>query len=80
MFEKLSDSQRRVVECDAARIVVKACPGSGKTYSVTARLAKLLTSGAHNKHQGIATLSFTNIACEEIRKGLNSEYSIEDVD
>lgn len=79
MFEKLSDSQRRVVECDSARIVVKACPGSGKTYSVTARLAKLLTSDTHSKYQGIATLSFTNIACEEIRKGLNSEYSIGDI-
>lgn len=79
MFEKLSDSQKRIVDCNASRIVVKACPGSGKTFSITARLAKLLRNDNSYKHQGIAALSFTNIACEEMRKGLNSEYSICDI-
>lgn len=79
MFEKLSDSQKRIVNCNASRIVVKACPGSGKTFSVTARLARLLVGDGPYRHEGIAALSFTNTACEEIRKGLYAECSISDI-
>jgi len=70
MFERLSDSQRQIVDCPDKRIVVKACPGSGKTFSVTARFARLLSDNNLNRHQGIAIISFTNTACEEIRKNL----------
>ena len=62
MLEKLSPSQREIVNCPDRRIVVKACPGSGKTFSVTARLAKLLCNNELNKHQGIAAISFTHTA------------------
>lgn len=79
MFEKLSVSQLVIVNCDAPRIVVKACPGSGKTFSVTARLAKLINEKTLGSHQGIAALSFTNTACDEIRKGLKSEYGISEI-
>lgn len=70
MLEKLSPSQREIVNCPDRRIVVKACPGSGKTFSVTARLAKLLCNNELNKHQGIAAISFTHTACDEIRNGI----------
>ena len=70
MFEKLSARQREIVSCPDGRIVVKACPGSGKTFSVTARLARLLSNNELNKHQGIATLSFTHTACDEIKNGI----------
>jgi len=79
MFENLSESQREIVDCDASRIIVKACPGSGKTYSVAARFARLLNKNDLSRHQGIAAISFTNTACEEIRKELDTEYSINDV-
>ena len=39
---QLSAQQQAVVGCNEPRIVVKACPGSGKTFSVAARMAKLL--------------------------------------
>ena len=38
---QLSAQQQAVVGCNEPRIVVKACPGSGKTFSVAARMAKL---------------------------------------
>jgi DNA helicase II / ATP-dependent DNA helicase PcrA len=78
MFSKLSYSQKRIVVCNEPRIIVKACPGSGKTYSVTARLARLLKCNRLSKHQGIAALSFTNTACDEIRKGLKENFGIND--
>lgn len=70
MFERLSPSQREIVNCPDSRIVVKACPGSGKTFSVTARLARLLIHNELNRHQGVAAISFTHTACDEIRKGI----------
>ena len=33
---QLSAQQQAVVGCNEPRIVVKACPGSGKTFSVAA--------------------------------------------
>ena len=50
--------------------ILKACPGSGKTFSVSARLSRLLKDNDLNNHQGIAAISFTNTACEEIRNNL----------
>ena len=79
MFEKLSESQRNIVNCTDSRIIVKACPGSGKTFSVTARLAKLLIANELGRHQGIATLSFTNTACDEIIKGMKKDYNISEI-
>jgi len=70
MFDKLSPSQQNIVNCPDKRIVVKACPGSGKTYSVSACFERLLNDNDLNRHQGIAAISFTNTACEEIRNNL----------
>jgi hypothetical protein len=39
MFDILSDTQRKIVFEKEGKFVVRACPGSGKTYSVAARLA-----------------------------------------
>ena len=65
MFRTLSDNQREIVFNKSGKFVVRACPGSGKTYCVSARLARLI----HNwekKHERIAVLSFTNVAWQEI--------------
>jgi DNA helicase-2/ATP-dependent DNA helicase PcrA len=71
---ELSFAQKRIVVCKSPQIIVKACPGSGKTLSVAARLARLLQSNNLGRHQGIAVLSFTNTACEEIKKKLKGEF------
>lgn len=71
---QLSAQQQAVVDCTEPRIVVKACPGSGKTFSVAARMAKLLQENKLSRHQGIAAISFTNTACEVIQKELKETF------
>lgn len=74
MAIQLSAQQQAVVDCNEPRIVVKACPGSGKTFSVAARMAKLLRENNLSRHQGIAAISFTNTACEVIQKELKETF------
>lgn len=74
MVVQLSAQQQSVVDCIEPRIVVKACPGSGKTFSVAARMAKLLRENKLSRHQGIAAISFTNTACEVIQKELKETF------
>jgi superfamily I DNA/RNA helicase len=51
------------------RFVLWACPGSGKTFTVAHRLAYRLEDWSQPRC-GIATLSFTNVAHEEISSQL----------
>ena len=64
----LSPKQKQVVT-HVGNGVVRACPGSGKTKSLNARLAYHM-AGWDSYRQGIAALSFTNVAAEEIKSGL----------
>lgn len=50
------------------KIVLNACPGSGKTTTVAFKITKLLENweNEHGKYSGIACLSFTNGAKDEI--------------
>jgi len=75
MFSHLSDKQREICNFQEGLVVVKACPGSGKTYSVAARIAKLLLN-CNFKRKGIAALSFTNVACNEILHKLDQDFGI----
>ena len=54
---------------------MKACPGSGKTLTVAARIHRLLTDW-DRPHAGIAALSFTNVAWQEIQSYLANEFQI----
>lgn len=76
---QLSAQQQAVVDCNEPRIVVKACPGSGKTFSVAARMAKLLRENNLSRHQGIAAISFTNTACEVIQKELKETFGCRNI-
>ena len=75
MFETLSDRQREIVFDKSGKFVVRACPGSGKTYCVVARLARLILNWKKD-YQGIAALSFTNVAWQEIEKKYTGEIHI----
>jgi len=55
--------------------VVKACPGSGKTSAVASRLAKYLKTWKYS-HKGVATISFTNIAWQEIEEYLSADFNL----
>ncbi len=75
MALELSDKQKEVVYSKSGLFVVKACPGSGKTLTVAARLHRLLAEW-RNSHAGIATLSFTNAAWQEVQHYLAHDYSV----
>lgn len=74
---QLSAQQQAVVDCNEPRIVVKACPGSGKTFSVAARMAKLLQENNLSRHQGIAAISFTSPHVRLYKKNLKRHSVVE---
>lgn len=74
MYSKLSDGQRKILDYNQGNVVVKACPGSGKTYSLAARISRLLREPDLGK-KGLAVISFTNIACREIEDKLSNDFS-----
>lgn len=65
-MEELTREQTLFIESEG-RVVVRACPGSGKTYSVATKLLSYIDKW-EEYHQGVAVLSFTNVASEEIYK------------
>lgn len=75
MFQTLSDNQREIVFNKAGKFVVRACPGSGKTFCVGARLARLVHDWK-KRHEGIAVLSFTNVAWQEVEKKCGEKFSL----
>ncbi|PKP43281.1 MAG: hypothetical protein CVT93_01500 [Bacteroidetes bacterium HGW-Bacteroidetes-10] len=77
MFESLSDKQREIVFDKSGKFVVRACPGSGKTYCVGARLARLILNW-RKEYEGIAVVSFTNVAWQEIEKKYSEEFQVGD--
>jgi DNA helicase II / ATP-dependent DNA helicase PcrA len=66
-------SEQLLVLTDTSKIrIVRAVPGSGKTWLIAETMRKELSAWS-SKHQGIAALSFTNVAGQEIRKALGAE-------
>lgn len=66
---KLTDEQKDAVDCDGHALVV-ACPGSGKTRVLTARVAKGLAELTSSKRRVIA-MTYTHRASDEIRSRLD---------
>ena len=54
---------------------VQACPGSGKTTTLVAKLA-ILADRIPNDGRGICVLSHTNVAREEIEKKLKGNQNL----
>jgi len=63
-MEKLTDEQIKFLMAEGKN-VIKACPGSGKTYMVANKFLRY-SSNWNLYHQGVAVLSFTNVASEEV--------------
>lgn len=76
LFESLSDTQKEVVFEREGKFVLRACPGSGKTYTVAARLAHKVSKWK-KKYQGISTISFTNVAWQEIEKQIQLYFNFQ---
>ncbi|WP_162927180.1 UvrD-helicase domain-containing protein [Flavobacterium anhuiense] len=75
MYQSLSKAQKKILDYNDGNVVVKACPGSGKTYSVAARISRLLKDSTVPK-KGLCVISFTNTACREIEDKLSNEFLI----
>ena len=69
-----NSEQRDVLDSPARITVVRACPGSGKTRVFVESMRRLLNSWS-KKGAGVAALSFTNVAQEQIAKSLGSSLS-----
>lgn len=60
----LTDEQNAFLEAEG-KIILCACPGSGKTFVVGKKLLKYLENWPFS-YRGVAVLSFTNVASKEI--------------
>lgn len=72
---KLSVEQHAAVNCNG-NAYVTACPGSGKTRALTARIAKGVEELKH-KNNKVLAVTFTNRAADEIKTRLEENYTIE---
>tara|TARA_E500000305_G_C4028573_1_gene243313 strand:+ start:5018 stop:6778 length:1761 start_codon:yes stop_codon:yes gene_type:complete len=72
---KLSVEQHAAVYCNG-NAYVTACPGSGKTRALTARIAKCVEELTH-KNNKVLAVTFTNRAADEIKTRLEENYTIE---
>ncbi|MEZ7497904.1 UvrD-helicase domain-containing protein [Flavobacterium sp. Arc3] len=70
---EITDDNRPYLEA-RGRIVLNACPGSGKTSAIAYKLTQLTEECAriHGEYAGIACLSFTNVAKDEIAEKFES--------
>lgn len=75
MFNSLSDLQKDIVFGKSGKGVIRACPGSGKTYSISAKFA-YMNQKWNTRNSGIAVISFTNVAWKEIEKRLSIDFEI----
>lgn len=64
---EITDDNRPYLEA-RGRIILNACPGSGKTSAIAYKLTHLSKECAnlHGEYAGVACLSFTNVAKDEI--------------
>lgn len=65
-MSNLTNEQKAFLAAEG-KVILCACPGSGKTYVVGKKLLKYLASWTYT-HRGVAVLSFTNIASSEIMR------------
>lgn len=69
----VSDEQALVIEAGYDRsMLVLACPGSGKTFTLVKKIEHLVTTGCEG---GILVLTFTNRAVEDLREKMGSALS-----
>ena len=66
----LSESQKRAIAHDRGHLRIVACPGSGKTETVSRRVAELVRKGA--APSGIVAFTFTRKAAESLKLRIRS--------
>lgn len=76
--EKFTDEKKQIINCVDSKDIV-ACPGSGKTTTLLAKLSIIQDQLPIPNNQGICVLTHTNVAIDEIkaRLGVKSEILFE---
>lgn len=67
--ESFDDERRAVIQCLESKDII-ACPGSGKTTALLAKLAILAGKLPLENNKGICVLTHTNVAINEIKSRL----------
>lgn len=67
--ESFDDERRAVIQCLESKDII-ACPGSGKTTALLAKLAILAGKLPLENNKGICVLTHTNVAIDEIKNRL----------
>lgn len=73
---EIFDKERREVICCRESKDVQACPGSGKTTTLLAKLAIISRQLPLKSSKGICVLTHTNVAVDEIRNKLEGKADI----
>lgn len=76
---KLTPAQRAAVDEEKRHVLVVACPGSGKTRTIVARLLRAVEH-ARNTPRRVACITYTNAAAHEIEGRLRSIMSAADAE
>ncbi len=71
ILDSLDEQQRAAAECISGPVVIYAGAGTGKTRTITHRIANAVASGAHDPSQSLA-VTFTTRAAGELRNRLGS--------
>lgn len=74
IMEKLNHEQSTIINSKENYILVSACPGSGKTYTIVKKIEKELEN--IDDYQGIIACSFTKEASEELKCRINKKYDL----
>ncbi len=75
-FEDEKGERYAFISCIDRSIDVEACPGSGKTTSLLAKIFLLAEKLANSNGKGICVLTHTNVAIDEIKKNLGKKASL----
>lgn len=73
---RLTEEQRVAVECENS-VFLTACPGSGKTRVITAKLGRCLEE-AESTPRGVACITYTNAAVHEIETRVRRSLGVRD--
>ena len=69
----LTESQRQAVECSGRPLFIQAGAGTGKTFTLTKRLAHGLVQGTISDVANLLTITFTNKAAGELLGRVRAE-------